>query len=801
MEIGKKNEAGHFPKLNLLTKLNNLPLKRKLLILTSTILLIWFWNSLPSPLFKEPFSTVILDKNNKLLGAKIARDKQWRFPESDSIPQKFKTCILQFEDRYFYKHPGINLGSIFRALKENIKAGEVVQGGSTITMQTIRLSRKGQKRTYYEKFIEIILAIRTEISYSKDKILKMYVSHAPFGGNIVGLDAASWRYYGRPASQLSWAESATLAVLPNAPSLIHPGKNREKLLAKRNRLLKSLNKAGKIDDETYRLSLLEPLPDKPHPLPQDAYHLLMRIDRKHQKSAVFKTTIDGELQKKINRIAKRHHQILKSNKINNVAAIVIEVETGNVISYIGNIGTKGSGEHVDIITSPRSTGSVLKPFLYAFMTDAGEISPNMLVPDIPTHLRGFSPENYNKTFDGAVPAKRALARSLNIPSVQLLKEYGLVPFRQQLCDLGMTTLTKPANHYGLSIILGGSEGSLWDLSGMYASCSRILNNYYKLNGKYKLSDIHSPILLKSKKRKESGLSSGGKISAGAIWLTYKALLDVGRPDDDENWEAFSSSQRVAWKTGTSFGSRDAWAIGTTSKYVVGVWCGNADGEGRPGLVGVKSAAPIMFDIFNLLPKSQWFEPPYDELRKIPLCKQSGHRLSQYCTDSAFTWVHQNTLRLNPCKYHKLIHLDSTLKWQVSSKCEKVSEIVSVPWFILPPVQEYYYKRKNPLYKTLPPVRDDCIGLKKQKVMEFVFPKYHSKVYIPNTLDGRKEKVVLEAAHRDKSALIHWHLDGIFIGTTSDVHQMAVSPGYGKHTIVIVDEKANSMVKNFEVISE
>ncbi len=784
--------------INLLQKLS---LKYKIYLGIATSLIVWFWLCLPSTLFNDPYSTVIVDKNSALLGAKIADDKQWRFPQLDSVPKKFKTCIIEFEDRHFYHHPGVNLFSIIRSLKENIKAGEVVQGGSTITMQCIRLSRKGKSRTYREKLVEMILAVRLELSYSKEEILNMYASHAPFGGNIVGLEAAAWRYYGRSPFQLSWAEAATLAVLPNAPSLIHPGKNREKLLEKRNRLLKSLFEDEKIDEETLQLALLEPIPDKPHSLPQSAYHLLMRMDRKHMNNTIHKTTIDNELQKKVLRIVKRHHQTLKTNEVRNAAAIVIEIETGNVLAYVGNVGTKGFGDHVDILTSPRSTGSILKPFLYACMNDAGEILPTMLVADIPTQLQGFSPENYDKNFDGAVPAKRALARSLNIPAVQMLKKYGYVRFKQQLTDLGMTTLNHDAGHYGLALILGGAEGSLWDIAGMYASCSRVLNHYTLYNGKYNAEDIHAPNLIANIKEKEVSLSSGSVVSAAGVWLTYQALLEVNRPEEDGNWEAFSSSQRIAWKTGTSFGYRDAWAVGTTSKYVVGVWCGNADGEGRPGLVGVKAAAPIMFDIFNLLPKSAWFDPPYDEMREIAVCRQSGHRKGQYCTETDSIWVHQNGLRVSACPYHKLVHLDKTQTWQVSSKCESASEMVHIPWFVLPPVQEWYYKRKNPFYKTLPPYRSDCIEAKRSSVMDFIFPKYNSRVYIPTELNNQKGEVVLEAAHRNKNATIYWHLDGIFIGTTTDVHQMAVSPNYGKHTVVIVDDDANSVSRSFEVVSE
>ncbi|PCI04783.1 MAG: penicillin-binding protein 1C, partial [Flavobacteriaceae bacterium] len=229
------------------------------------VLLLAYYFCLPKQLFKAPTTTVITSNNNQLLGALIATDGQWRFPKNDSVPEKFKTCILNFEDAYFYKHPGFNPVSIFKALKGNLQSGKIKRGGSTITQQVIRLSRTGRPRTYLEKLKEIILATRLEFRTSKNNILSYYCSNAPFGGNVVGLDAAAWRYFNRNPSQLSWAENATLAVLPNAPSLIYPGKNQQLLLKKRNRLLHKLLTKNSIDSLTYQLSIAEGLPQKPYP--------------------------------------------------------------------------------------------------------------------------------------------------------------------------------------------------------------------------------------------------------------------------------------------------------------------------------------------------------------------------------------------------------------------------------------------------------------------------------------------------------------------------------------------------------
>ena len=766
--------------------------------------MIWFWFSLPSPLFKNKTSTVVEDSDGNLLSARIAEDGQWRFPQNKHVPLKFIASIIQFEDREFYSHPGINLKAIVRAVIQNIKQKKIVSGGSTITMQVIRLSRKGKSRTIFEKAIELALALRMELTYSKQEILSLYASNAPFGTNIVGIDAASWRYFGRDAQKLSWAEAATLAVLPNAPSLIYPGRNQERLRAKRNRLLDQLLKAKIISAETCELSKKEPLPGKPHPIPQTAPHLLQRAAKEGHEGEKVISTLDGHLQERVNEIIENHHKILKANEIHNACAIVLDVETGNVLAYVGNTDNTGKPEYesdVDVINAPRSTGSILKPFLFASMLNDGELLSTTLIPDIPTQIAGYAPQNYNQTFDGAVPAKRALARSLNIPAVRMLQNYGIEKFNYNLKKFGMTTLTYTPDHYGLSVILGGAEGKLWDITGMYASMARTLNHYTTYNGKYDENDFHPPYYsIKNSEKKDPELSNNSYLDAASIYLTFEAMVEVSRPDEEAGWRQYTSATKVAWKTGTSFGFRDGWAIGVTPKYVVGVWVGNADGEGRPGLVGIQTAAPILFDIFSLLKPGKWFSTPYDEMEKIAVCRKSGCRASDICEPIDTMWVQKSGLRSEPCKYHRMIHLDASEQYRVNSNCEDVSKMHHVSWFVLPPSIEYYYKSKNPTYKELPPLRSDCetSGLNS---MEIIYPKQFSKIYVPIELDGTMGKTIFQVAHRKANTIIYWHLDGTYIGSTQNIHQMGLSPEEGIHTLTLVDEEGESLVQQFEILSK
>ncbi|REE27869.1 penicillin-binding protein 1C [Winogradskyella pacifica] len=764
------------------------------------VLLIVYYFCLPKKLFKDPTATIITSQSNELLGALIADDGQWRFPANNTVPEKFKTCILQFEDEYFYQHPGFNPVSIFKALKDNLSSGSVKRGGSTLTQQVIRLSRKGQSRTYFEKLKELILATRLEFRLSKDDILNLYASHAPFGGNVVGIDAASWRYFNRNASNLSWAESATLAVLPNAPSLIYPGKNQERLLEKRNRLLKKLFKNGTIDELTYELSIAENLPQKPYPLPQIAPHLLQKVAKKNRGERI-KTTISIELQEQTNALVKQHYDLLKQNEIHNLSVLVLDVKTREVLTYIGNSPTDKTHQNsVDIIDKPRSTGSILKPFLYAAMLDAGDLLPNTLVADVPTQFGSYQPENYNQTYDGAVKANEALSRSLNVPMVRMLKEFGLDRFYHYLKALQLKDLKYNANHYGLSLILGGAESNLWDLCKSYASMASTLNHFNSNSSQYFTNEFSQPIYNSNETVDFGKLTSEkGVFDAASIFLTFESMKQVNRPESDESWNYYDSSQEIAWKTGTSFGFRDAWAIGTTKDYVVGVWVGNADGEGRPGLVGVQTAAPIMFDVFDLLPKSEWFAKPYDEMLEVSICKKSGYRASPVCDVTELKYIQTSGKKTEPCPFHKLVHVNASGHYQVNSSCEDISNITNTSWFVLPPLQAYYFKNKNPFYKPLPPFRIDCTESSRIS-MEFIYPNQQSTIYLPKGFDGKTNEFILKVAHSKPELEIHWYIDSNYIGSTKDIHDLAVLPEPGKHIITIVDELGNEL-KHHITVSE
>ena len=738
---------------------------------------------LPRHLFHVPYSTVVTDRNEELLGARIASDGQWRFPPRNTTPEKIKECLITFEDKHFYHHWGVNPFAIGRAFYQNVKNKRIVSGGSTLTMQTIRLARN-ESRTFREKLIEMIWATRLEFRASKEEILSMYISHAPFGGNVVGLDAAAWRYFGHSADDLSWAESAMLAVLPNAPAMIHLSKGRKTLLDKRNRLLKQLLEKKTIDSSTYELAISEPLPDEPHALPQIAPYLVSRFYQE-RNGEYSRSTINKGIQTQVEDLAERWSNEFGRSDIRNLAILVIDIPSNQVVAYCGNVhfDRKQGGNQVDVIQAPRSTGSILKPFLYYAMLQEGSLLPDMLLPDVPVNINGFTPQNFSMQFEGAVPASEALARSLNIPAVTMLQRYGVPKFHSFLQQVGLKTINRSSSHYGLSLILGGAEATLWDVTNAYAMMGRSL---------LQLPQTSCSLLLPTSRITEST----DPFQPGAVWQTFDALKEVNRPEEID-WKSIPSMQTIAWKTGTSYGFRDAWAVGVTPRYAVGVWVGNATGEGKPGLVGAQTAGPVLFDIFNLLPSSSWFTRPAGIFVEAEVCRKSGHLKGRFCDETDTLLVLPARLRTEACPYHHLVTLSADESQRIYENCANTEPTLRKSWFTLPPVWEWYYKQHHPEYKPLPPFKAGC-GEDTFQPMQFIYPPMNARIKLPKQLDGSKGFLTVELAHNNPNATVFWHLDETYQAQTQDFHKISLQPAAGKHSLTAVDGEGNTISTTFFV---
>ena len=779
-------------KIQIIKYFKQLSITRKVILILITILVIAYIFCLPRQLFHVPYSTVVTDRNGELLGARIASDGQWRFPPRTTTPEKIKQCLITFEDRHFYHHWGVNPVSTGRAAYQNLKNKRIVSGGSTLTMQTIRLARN-ESRTFGEKFIEMILATRLEFRASKEKILSMYVSHAPFGGNVVGLDAAAWRYFGHSAEELSWAEAAMLAVLPNAPAMIHLSKSRQSLLNKRNRLLKQLRERKIIDSSTYELAISEPLPDEPHSLPQIAPHLVSRFyQERNGKYSV--STIDRGIQSQIENAAERWSNEFNRSDIRNLAILVIDIRTNQVVAYCGNVNfeRKQSGNQVDVIQAPRSTGSILKPFLYYAMLQEGSLLPHTLLPDIPININGFTPQNFSLQFEGAVPASEALARSLNIPAVTMLQKYGVPKFHTFLRQIGLKTINRPASHYGLSLILGGAEATLWDVTNTYAHMGRSLLQLPQTECSLLLSDTEDS----ENSEAVTSAKTTDVFQPGAVWQTFNALTEVNRPEEID-WKSIPSMHPIAWKTGTSHGFRDAWAVGVTPHYAVGVWVGNATGEGKPGLVGARTAGPVLFDIFSLLPPTQWFKRPGNVFVKTEVCRKSGHLKGRFCEETDTLLILPAGLKTEACPYHHLVTLSADETHRIYENCANLEPTIQKSWFTLPPVWEWYYKQHHPEYSPLPPFKPGC-GEDALQPMQFIYPPMNARIVLPKQMDGSPGYMTAELAHGNPVTTIFWHLDNTYLTQTQDFHKISLQPTPGKHSLTAVDSAGNTVTTTFYI---
>ncbi len=762
-------------------KLKRVRISILIFILLASLLTIFI---IPARLIKksQDYSYALYDKNHILLGAQVAGDQQWRF-EPGQVPDKFKKCIIQFEDKRFYFHSGIDFFSIFRAVKSNVQEKRIVSGGSTITMQTIRILEGSKKRNYRQKIKEAFIAVIFEIRFTKKHILELYCANAPFGGNVVGLEAASWRYFNLPPEELTWAEAAVLAVLPNQPSLVYPGANSEILLRKRNFLLKKLYDKHYFDLQTYELSIAEELPGKPYPLASIAPHYLEYLKANNKDKTKFYTDLDFYLQKNCSRILEQWSLKFSRQGINNAAAIIMDTKSEKILAYCGNTGFDGrnnTSAAVDIIQSERSSGSLLKPFLYAAMLDAGELLPDQLVIDVPTRIGSYRPENNIQKYSGVVPASEALTRSLNIPAIRELQKYGINRFLDILKKCGFTTFNRSSDDYGLPLILGGGEIKMIEAARAYA----------RLMQKANYMDIDFPI------------------STGSAWLTVNVLATGTRPDDEANWQKYANSKKIAWKTGTSNGNRDAWAVGITNEYTVAVWIGNASGQGTPDLKSVSTSAPVLFDIFSILPKTSWPDIPYDDLVYQTVCSHSGYAAGQYCNERKEILRPKQASASQLCPYCKRISLTPDGKFQASADDltgEKAGKYNGTfpkleNRFVLPPNLEYWYKNTSVKYRPLPEFVQWHNNTNNDN-FSIIFPDPGARIIIPVEIDGNPGAMVAQAAVRSLDSILYWDLDGTYLCQTNNKHEIIINPEYGEHILTVTDNYGNVKRRKFTIMEK
>ena len=736
---------------------------------------LYFLTPLPRPLFASDYSTLIVDRDGQLLRAFLSDGQQWCFPPDTSlaVPAKLRTAVLHFEDRRFDRHLGVDPLALGRALYQNVATGTVKSGASTITMQVARLMRP-KERTYVNKTLETLLALKIEFYYTKDEILRLYLDHAPYGGNIVGYQAAAHKYFRKPPDELTWSEAATLAVLPNAPGLASPTANPQRLMQKRNRLLASLQSAGYFDAEALRLALAEPVPTRAFTYPVWAPHLSRALERGRQGHLI-KTTIDAGLQRELESLVGRHLRYLDHQGIGNGAALLVETSSGKVRAYVGSqdfFDPMHQGQ-VDGVIAPRSSGSLLKPFLYALSMDAGLILPQTLVKDVPTFYSGFSPRNADERYDGLVRAEEALVRSLNVPAVRLLRRYGLFNFYRFLQDAGVSTLVRSADDYGLPLILGGAEVTLWDMTRLFRGLARG-GRIEPLRYLQEQTELAPSVPL---------------ISPGAAYLVLEALRNVRRPGVEYYWHQYQNQWPLAWKTGTSYGQRDAWAIGVSPAWTIAVWLGNFSGEGNPALSGARAAGPLLFDIFHRVPKDldqAWFPRPDADLTTATLCLDSGQPVSPHCPHPTQALTPRHRRPMARCPYHRSIVLNEAGTHQVCSLCWKPGDHRLARQMVYPTDVVQYLRERGQVLHDPPPHKADCPVQPEAKPLQVLYPTPEARLQVGRDFDGKQQPIVLRAAHSDRERALFWYVNRRFLGRTVNQHRLAVSLEPGAHALEIVD---------------
>ncbi|HEB9307094.1 penicillin-binding protein 1C [Campylobacter coli] len=705
--------------------------------------------------FKSRYSKILYDKNGEILSVFLNDEEQWHIKSTD-IPKRLKIAVINYEDRKFYSHFGVDFLALMRAFVNNFNSTQR-SGASTISMQTIKLWDK-KDRTYFNKFNEIIQSFALENAFSKDEILKLYLSNAPYGGNLVGYEAAILFYFDKNPKDLTWAQAALLAILPNQPGLINLEKNKTKLLNKRNKLLAKLYERKLINKDIYELSLKEPLPNF-KPRKNIAPHLALRLLNDDNKE-IF-SSIDKKIQLKIEKKAKEFSYTLQQKGIQNLAIILADTKTRKVLAYVGsqdfydmaNLG------QINGNTAKRSVGSTLKPFLYALSIDEGIIAPESILLDVPTFFSNFNPQNANKKYYGIISAREALQRSLNVPFVSLLQDYGYEKFFYKLKTF-LNFEDENYKRYGLSLILGTKELSLEDLVKLYLG----LANYGELAN---LSFIRDENL--------SGVTR--MFSKGSAYLTLEAMKELQRV----GLENYNKEKIISWKTGTSYGRKDAWAIGATPKYTLGVWVGNFNGEANANLYGVSIAGDLLFEILGLLDEVDLEFAPSDDLMTIKLDSISKYRYDENLNTSYIHTLYPkeaNILRTSP-------FLKKVYEYQGKELDSKDIHFKDAKAFIkldLPAYALHFFQQRNFKFSS-------------KKGVNIIYPKDNLKLILAKDLNGMKG-LVAKVANLNNEKLF-WYLNQKLIYEGNENTQN-LNLKEGKYQLFIISQSGEQDTVWFEI---
>lgn len=741
----------------------------------------------PLPLNRlfKPSSTFIYSRDHTLLGGYISSDSYWRKPlKLNDISPLLQKSALTCEDRWFYYHPGINPVSLIQAAYADIRAGKIVRGGSTITMQIARMMEP-KSRTLKAKIIEVLRAFQLELHFSKKELLELYFNIAPYGGNIEGVGAASYFYFGKPARELTASQAALLTSIPNSPQALRPDINLASSLNARNRVLAAMRNNKIISESDYKEALDEEIKGKKYRLPNIAPHLCNELLTRYRGRPEITCAVDLKIQSICEAVINSYRGPLAMKGINNAAVVVIRNSTAEILAMVGSCDfndIQHEGQ-VNGATAPRSPGSTLKPFVYGMALDKGLVSPNMMIEDLPAYYSGYAPENYDRQYRGAVSVTDALRNSLNVPAVHICARVGQKNFFALLKNGGLSTLTRKDSDYGLPLILGSCEIELLDLTSLYGCLARggVYKKYHYLTD-------------------ESSVDSARLFSPAAAYILSEIMSELERPDFPSSWEFSPNIPKVAWKTGTSFGRKDAWSIGFNPTFTVGVWAGNFNGEPSPDLVGAEAAAPILFEIFRLINTGtgqRWFDEPITvDTRKV--CAVSGMPPGPHCPATVDELYIPGVSPVTNCTIHKEILIDSLSGFRLCRYCSSGKHIKYVIYEDWPPKIATWLMKSGRAIAVIPEHNPGCTGTYSGDRPVIVSPTedvtYIIRAHIPLADQG----IPLDASTAAGSKKLFWFIDGELYAQVAPGEKAFYTPVAGSHKLVCTDDEGRSSSLTFFV---
>jgi penicillin-binding protein 1C len=724
---------------------------------------------------EQDYSTLSLDPDGRLLRISLSpRDKyRIRLPLSQ-MDEHLKKGFLLYEDRYFYRHPGINPFAILRSALANIRNQRVIMGGSTITMQIAKLMEP-KRRTWKAKIIEGFRALQLEAAYSKDELFELYLNTIPMGGNIEGVGAASYLYYGKPAQHLSFGEIALLIGLPRSPNSYRPDLHPQAAQLQKVKIMNRIGPPLGISPAVILGNVQAPLPRNRFSNPFSCPHLVVRT-RALKSEPIHRHTIIPSLQAHCEALLRKTVDGLRKERSYNGAVIVIDNKTMKVLAYVGSpdFNDAEHGGQINGAAIWRSPGSLLKPFLYASAIDQGVLTPRKVLFDIERNYDGYIPANFDRRFLGPVPAEEALARSLNVPAINLEFELGQSGLAALVRKSRLGDPRRRPGTAGLSLVLGAYPFTLEDLVRFY---SVFANKGFLRDLVFFEEDADRP---------NQGFQL---LSPESCFIMAEVLSKLERPDLPQSWEFTPSRGKIAFKTGTSFGLRDAWTIGFNPDYTVGVWLGNVDSKGSSALVGIQAAAPVVVSIFNDLTRydDHWFKKP-ERVHSREVCAVSGQPAGPFCgakiRDSFIPGISQNIA----CSVHRRLTVRKKDGVEVCAACmtgprSAYAEKIVQVW--MPDVASFL-RQKGFSTVLMPRHNPTCQAARNDRGLKIRSPMAGGYYAVTDVLEGTAQKIPLMLQSQSGTEKVYWFIDDVFLGQGSPDQTHYLKPVPGRHRLSVVD---------------